>query len=231
MVFESMYYPRSVFCEHMHDIAFYRHDGWCTCFGMQSHYGMHGVHTYMLAIAQRSIMVSGMSFGCDVYRENQITGSFGFNILPDLRAGIGISMLNYWIEDLYNRYGYAVHLSTCYNLGALKINGWLNNLNVPRFNETDVVPMIYAIRAQYVIQDNFACVIAARGTHERLPFFNAGISWAMHKYLEIGFGANTDPLYFEYMLCLPLGHVGIRYTGTLHEYLGPSHAMLVTFNP
>jgi hypothetical protein len=172
-----------------------------------------------------------MSFGCDVYRENQLTGSFGFDILPDLRAGAGISFLNYWIKDMYNRYGYAVHLSAYYDLGALQINGWLNNLNVPRFNETDAVPMIYAIRARYAIHDNLACIIAARGTHERLPFFNAGVSWAIHKYLEIGLGANTDPLYFEYMLCLPLGHISIRYTGTLHEYLGLSHAMHVTFNP
>lgn len=230
MVFESMYYPKSIFYEHVHDIAFCRYDGWYTCAGVNSHYGLHGVHTYTFAVAHRSCMVSTMSFGCDVYREHYITGSFGFDIIPDFRASTGVTFLNYWVQNLYNRCGYAVHMSAYYDLGALKIGGWLNNMNVPRFNDIDAVPMIYTIRIQHAIRHNLACLVAARGTHERLPFFNAGISWAIHRYMTIGLGANTDPLYFEYMLRLPLGRIGIHYTGTLHEYLGLSHAMHITFS-
>lgn len=230
MAFESMYYPKSLFCEHAHDIAFSRHDGWCAWAGMQSHFGLPGVYTYTFALAHHSIALCGTSFGCDVYRENQVTGGAGFEIIPDVRMAVGVSLLNFWVKDLSNCTGYAVHTSAYYDIGDIRIGGWLNNMNVPRFNSTDAIPMVYAIRAQYAIRKDLECIIAARGTHERLPFFNVGMSWEVHKHIIIGIGANTDPLYVEYMLRMPLGHIGIHYAGTLHEYLGLSHSMNLAFS-
>jgi len=229
MVFETGYFPQSVFCEHMHDIALQKPDGFYTCVGMRSHYGLDGVHTYMMSLAHRSYLISGMSFGHELYRENQITGSFGFDMLPTLHTSVSVTLLNYWIKDHSSRYGYALHMSAYYEKGDLLLGGWLNNVNTPRFNDVDAIPMVYTIRVQYTMQNNLTFILAARGTHEWLPFYNAGISWAIYRSLVVGVGANTDPLYYEYMLRIPVGRIAILYTGTMHEYLGFSHNIQLTF--
>lgn len=229
MAFESMYFPQSVFYGHAHDIAFCKSEGLRASMGMQSHFQLPGVRTFTITVAHYPYSVSGSSFGSDLYRENQLTGSFGFDIRSDFRACVSIALLNYWVQDHCNRYGYAVHVSSSYALGVLTIGGWLNNINMPHLYDNDAIPMTYTARAQYDVCKNLACIIAARGTDERLPFFNVGVSWVLHPCVVIGVGANTDPLCAEYMVRLPLGRIGIHCTGTFHEYLGPSHAMRVAF--
>lgn len=230
MVFETGYFPQSVFYEHLYDIALQSKEGISACVGMQTHYGLTGVHTYNVSIAHQSYMISGVCFGYDMYRENQLTGSAGFDVLHGLTGSVSIALLNYWVKDHYSRYGYTLHMSAYYTYGNVLVGGWLHNINTPHLHDSDAVPLVYTMRVQYSVQDNLKMILATRGTHEWLPFFNAGISWTVYKHIIVGVGANTNPLYCEYMLQVPIGRIGIHYTGTLHEYLGLSHAMRITFD-
>jgi len=229
MAFESMYYPQSIFYEHLHDIALHRYEGSRLCAGMHSHYGLAGVHTYSLTIGHCSYLISGISFGHEMYRENQVVGSFGFDLVPHFHTGVGVALLNYWVKEYCSRYGYALHMSTYYDMYPLTLGGWLNNVNMPHLHDVDAIPMTYTVRIQYVLPRGITCILAARGTPTQVPFLHAGFSWEVHTYAVIGIGANTEPLYVEYMLRLPLGHIGIHYYGTLHEYLGLSHAVRISF--
>jgi hypothetical protein len=230
MVFESTYFPKSIFYEHMYDVALHENQGYSVYTGVCSHFGLADVRTFQCSIAYDRYQVSGISFGTGLYRENQIVGSFRFSVLPRLRSGIYIALLNYWVQDNCSRYGYAVHTSLYFTLDHLIIGGWLNNINLPHFYEGDAIPLTYTVRLEYSLHDNLAFILANRGTHKTMPFFNAGISWDIFKYLVVGVGANTDPLYVEYMLRVPIGRIGIHYTGTAHEYLGLSHAMHLSFD-
>jgi hypothetical protein len=230
MVFETTYFPQSIFYGNMHDNALHAHDSFRVRSGVSTHFGLPEVRTYMLSIARGHYRLSSSSFGSGLYRETQVVGSFQYDISERFRSGVSIAFLNYWIQDLYSRCGYAVHMSMYYDKGDLLVGGWLNNINIPRFNEGDAIPLAYTIRVEYSLHDRLVFILASRGTHETMPFFNAGVSWALCRHLTMGAGANTEPLYFEYMIQIPVGRIGIHYTGNVHEYLGVSHAMHLTFD-
>jgi hypothetical protein len=229
-IFESSAFPRSIFLENQYNPAIHYQKNIELLFGTGIEFGLSNLRTYNIHSKLKSFSLTGNSFGDEFYRENKMNIGVSFPFAKKFTAGLSIIMLNYWIKDNYNRFGFSLGIGGMYSTGQFEFSGWLDNINTPKFSSSDYLLPKYSLRINYRMQHNFDFIFAVRGTEKELPFFNFGIACSPYEICTFGIGINTDPLYLEYMLKLNLSHLHLYYIGSNHQHLGLSHFFGVGFN-
>ena len=228
-MFESFYFPRSVFFEQGYNPA-YKYEERCNIFATTgTSFGLPEFRTYALCGMFDHYYLSMSSFGDEIYRENIISGGAGFD-LGDIRLGFGAGLLNQHIQDNCNRTCYSVRIGGMWSLERGAISGWAHNLNIPRFTSVDYLPITYSLKVSYLATDHIAVIAAARGMEKEVPLYSIGVSYMPISHVMLGMGVNTEPLYCEYMVCIFIGQFTVIYSGSNHQYLGLSHFFSLGMN-
>jgi len=230
-LFESQIFPYSIFLENQYNPASHFQKGVFINFGTGTRFCLSELRTYSIYTKIKSYSIHATSFGNDIYRENIISAGMSIQVVDKVIAGFGIAMLNYWIGNYCNRFGYSVKIGGLYHNKSTEIGGWINNINIPRFSDVDYLPPSYSLRFKYVTSNNVSLIFALRGLESDLPFFNIGVSCMPSKIITLGTGVNTDPLYLEYIIQLNLNTFILRYAGNNQRHLGLSHFLGLCFNP
>lgn len=230
-MFESTFFPRSIFIEDKFNPASMCLGGIEVDVGIESKYGLSDLRTYTLHSGIKSYSINIISFGNDIYRENTVSAGASFSLTEEVTTGFSIAILNYWVKENCNHYAYSCRIGGLYQKNPFKISGWINNINFPKFSNIDCIPPSYSLQLHYLPKNHLSLVFALRGIEKDIPFFNFGLSYSPHRMIMIGLGVNSDPMYLEYLLRLSVGKFTIDYTGSNHPYLGLSHFVIVGFNP
>ncbi len=230
-LFESQTFPYSIFLDNQHNPASHFQKGFIITVSTGTRFGLSELRTYTVYTRIKSYSIHAMSFGNDIYRENIMSADMSIQVVDKVIAGFGVALLNYWIEDYCNRFGYSVKVGGLYQNKSTEIGGWVNNINTPRFSDIDYLPPSYSLRFKYMTPNNVSLLFAIRGAGSDLPFFNIGIAYMPSRIITLGTGVNTDPLYLEYIIELNLNTFILRYTGSNQRHLGLSHFLGLCFNP
>lgn len=228
--FESLYFPHSLFLESRFNPACpQQHISLATYAGV--HFGMADVRTYCVQARMNGYSLSAVSFGNDVYRENTIAGGASFPVSTNLYAGFSITMLNYWVRDYCSRLRYSMTAGFCFQEKEVSLDGWIAHFNTPQFNGLDEIPVVYSLKLRYLTKKAVALIFAVRGLDSELPFYNFGLTYAPSQGVLFGLGANTDPVFLEYVVQISAGTIHLDYAGKTHQYLGLSHFFGLRYTP
>lgn len=230
-VFETTLFPQSLFFENQFNPTLESRENLQLVAGTGTKFGLSELRTYHIYATFKTYRLKVHSFGNDLYRENMLRLGRCFGIRELWFVGFNVSVLNNWVRDNFNRYTYSLSLSSAFQKRTVKVSGWICNLNLPRLSSTDYLPISYSVRFDYLPTDKLDFVFALRGMKKDIPFFNFGILFSPHEMINIGTGANTDPLYLEYILRINVGDFNVSYSGSNHQYLGLSHAFNLEFSP
>lgn len=228
--FESLYFPHSFFLDSRFNPAFpQQHMSLATYAGL--HFGMTDVRTYCVHARMNGYSVSAVSFGNDIYRENAVSGGASFPVSTNLYAGFNITMLNYWVKDYCNRFRYSMTAGFYVQEKNVSIDGWIAHLNTPQFNGFDEIPVVYSLQLRYITEKRISLIGSVRGTELELPFYNFGFTYTPSQHILFGLGANTDPVFLEYVIQICAGRIRLDYAGKTHQYLGLSHFFGLHYTP
>jgi hypothetical protein len=228
--FESLYFPQSIFLDSRFNPALpQQHISLATYTGL--YYGLSDARTYSAHVRVNGYSLSAVTFGSDMYRENMVSGGMSFPVVPHLHAGFSIAVLNYWVRGHCNRYRYSMTAGFYARRRSVSIEGWVAHLNSPRFNDFDEIPTVYSLELRYVAQGMVTLIGSLRGTESELPFYNFALTYAPSPYIMLGLGANTDPVFLEYVVQISAGAIRLDYTGKTHQYLGLSHFIGIHYTP
>lgn len=228
--FESLYFPQSLFLDNGLNPAFSQQRISLAAYGCL-HFGMADARSYRVLARMNGWNVSAVSFGSDSYRENVVSGGASFLVFRTLRAGFNISVLNYWIQGYCNRVRYSMTAGFHVLEKNVSIDGWIAHLNKPQFNGFDEIPVVYSMELRYAPTGRVSLIGAVRGTESALPFYNFGFTYAPVQCVLFGLGANTDPVFLEYVVQIGTGRMRFDYAGKTHQYLGLSHFIGLHYTP
>jgi hypothetical protein len=228
--FETSLFPASDFFETRFNPAYHARPRAEFSVTADERFGLSDLRTLTARSQIRNLALEVTRFGNSLYRENSLMFGYGFAIRSNLQAGVDVSALNCWIKDVSSRYSYAVRCGACLASSAGELGVWLNNLNIPRFNEIDRVPLTYGARAVYAVNAALSCRLSARSMETQVPFINLGIGIVPGSLLALELGVNSDPLWFEYGCTVRLGSLSVNYSGHNHQQLGPTHALTLIFS-
>jgi hypothetical protein len=175
--------------------------------------------------------LSTVSFGNDLYRENTISGGVSFPVSAKLYTGFSITVLNYWVKDYCGRFRYSMTAGFYVQGKDMSIDGWIAHLNAPQFNGYDEIPVVYSLELRYMPEEKMSLIFSVRGTEAELPFYNFGLTYTPSPSVLFGLGANTDPVFLEYVVQVRAGRMRFDYTGKTHQYLGLSHFLGLHYTP
>ncbi|HEX7319692.1 MAG TPA: hypothetical protein VF399_04975 [bacterium] len=228
--FETSLFPASDFLEARFNPAYHARTRTEFSITADERFSLSDLSTYTARSQIRNLAFEVTRFGNSLYRENSLTFGYGFAIRGTLHAGVDVSALNCWIKDLSSRYSYAVRCGACFASPTGELGLWLNNLNIPRFSETDRVPLTYGARGVYAVNTVLSCRLSARSTETQVPFLNIGIGIVPGSLLALDLGVNSDPLWLEYGCTVRLGTLAVNYSGHNHQQLGLTHALTLLFS-
>ncbi len=228
--FETSLFPVSDFFESCFNPAYHARPRTEFSITADERFSLSDLSTYTARTQIRNLALEVKRFGNDLYRENSLTFGYGFSIRGNLHAGVDVSALNCWIKDIASRYSYAVRCGACLASSSGELGWWLNNLNVPRFSETDRVPLTYGARALYAVNNALSCRLSARSLETQVPFLNIGIGIVPSRLLTLDLGINSNPLWLEYGCTVRLGTLAVNYSGHNHQQLGLTHALTLLFS-
>ena len=230
-LFESQLFPHSIFLEDQYNPATYYQDGFEINIETGTRFGLPELRTYTIHSKIESYGISVISFGNDIYRENVVCANLSFRIVQKLTAGFGITMLNYWVKDYCSRLRYSMTAGFCFQEKGVTLDGWIAHLNTPHFNGLDEIPVVYSLKLRYLTKPAVSLIFSVRGMDSELPFYNFGLTYAPSQGILFGLGANTDPVFLEYVVQINAGTIHLDYTGKTHQYLGLSHFFGLRYTP
>jgi len=228
--FETSLFPASDFFETRFNPAYHARTRTELSITADERFSLSDLSTYTARAQLLNLALEATRFGNNLYRENSLKFGYGFAIRRNLHAGVDVSALNCWIKDISSRYSYAVRCGVCLASSTGELGLWLNNLNIPRFNETDRVPLTYGARAVYAVNPVLSYRLSARSVETQVPFFNIGIGIVPAPLLALDLGVNSDPLWLEYGCTVRLGALAVNYSGYNHQQLGLTHALTLLFS-
>ncbi len=228
--FESLYFPHSLFFDNRLNPAYPQRGVSLTTYA-GVHFGMTDVRTYCVQARMNGYSLSAVSFGNDVYRENTFAGGASFPLSTSLHGGFSITMLNYWVKDYCNRLCYSMTAGFCFQDKGVSLDGWVAHFNTPHFNGLDKMPVVYSLKLRYLTKEMVSLIFSVRGIDSELPFYNFGVTYAPSQYILFGLGANTDPVFLEYVVQISAGAIHFDYAGKTHTYLGLSHFFGLRYTP
>jgi len=229
-VFESFLFPPTIFDENRFNPATLYEKDFEVTISTEVKFGLSDLRAHTIYSHINSYRLSATSFGNDLYRENVVHLGFGFPIIEKLAVGLSVAMLNYWIRDTENHFGYSLKIGSVFHSTPVKASAWINNINVPKFSEVDYLPPNYSLRINYAALRNLSFHFALRGIETKLPFFNFGLFYSPYRIIKIGIGVNTDPTLLEYGLETYVGEFILNYSGSSHQKLGLSHSLSLGFH-
>ncbi|HEC78798.1 MAG TPA: hypothetical protein ENI34_06610 [candidate division WOR-3 bacterium] len=229
-VFETQLFPGNIFFEEQFNPALINKEEFTLAVRMESHFSLPAVRTYSLYSTLKSYSINCISFGNELYKENTVKTGIIFPFNGRLKFGFNLGLLNYWIKENCNRFSYTVGLGVRYNYASFQCDGWVNNINFPRFSDYDYLPLTYSVRTSYSGEKNYSFNFAVRGQGSELPFFNLGFSYCFYRLATLGVGVNTAPVYLEYLFSFSPGKLIVGYAGRNHQDLGLSHSFSIGFN-
>jgi hypothetical protein len=197
-------------------------------FGQQK-FGLVEFRSLDLSLQSRSFSLGLNGFGGEYYRETRVALGFGFGLNRNLAAGVEIDLLNNWVKDYVNRFGYGLKLGGLYQAGQFIFGALVNNLNQPRFSAIDRLPVSYGIDFRYAASVRFTPYFSILGSDRTPPFFRFGIALAPAPPVQITAGVNTDPVQLEYGFRFRIRSLNILYAGSTHSQLGLTHGLGLQF--
>lgn len=227
--FETTLFPQNLFFEEYLNPALETREGFQLVMGTGSRFGLPELRTYYVYSTIRSYRLSAQSFGCDLYRENMLKLGGCFALRKTWTVGFSVGLFNNWVQDNFNRFAYSLCIGSIFQTQPMKISGWVNNLNIPRFSNVDYLPLTYSVRFDYQTEHKVDVAFAVRSMEKDLPFFNFGAAFSPYKMIRVGAGVNTDPVYLEYVMELNVGDFIFCYSGSNQQYLGLSHTFDIRF--
>jgi hypothetical protein len=195
-----------------------------TSFGREQ-FGLSGFRALDLTIAVRSASVELGTFGNEAYRENQLALGFGCAAGGMLAAGAEIGILNCRIPGYANRFGYRLKLGGLVRSDPFTSGIWLNNVNRPRFNETDRLPLSYGIDLRYAVSERVTPYFSILGAEGILPFIKFGFDIDPAPTVRLTAGVNSEPVQVEYGIRLCFRAFRFLYSGSTHSQLGLTHGL------
>ncbi|MEO0205880.1 MAG: hypothetical protein ABIL22_04300 [candidate division WOR-3 bacterium] len=197
--------------------------------GGNEKFGLQELRTWTAQMQIHSFRLRFRTFGNELYKENCFEFAGGFLLYRALGAGIGIGLLNNWIKDYTNRFGYTIKFGGVFELSDLKFDLCLNNVNYPRFSEIDYLPLSYVLGIQYKINAYLNPYFYTMGKETDRPFFNFGLLTMPTKEIECYTGLNTENFVLEYGFRIFLRRLALEYAGSSHRQLGLSHGFFIYF--
>src|SRR4030042_989088 len=228
-LFESGLFPENFFTEDQFNPALIRNKPAVLSFCAGTRFSMSELREYEIYLQSGSYSIGLNSLGSELYRENDLNGSFNVLIYDLISAGLGLHVLNCWISGNSNRFNYSLRAGSAGQLGPLLLSGWINNIKQLRFSSGDRLPVTYSVRADYTLENRIVFSLAVRSIAGNLLFYNTGIKSRFFNLVEIGFGLNTDPVLIEFVGCFRLGRLSLVYQGSSHYDLGLSHTFGAMF--
>jgi len=224
-LFESGLFPaHAVFQEEFNPAHLaYRHFE-VSSFG-QERFGLAEFRTLELSLAIRSGAVALNTFGNENYRENQLAFGFGGAVNGRLAAGAEVDILNCWIREQANRFSYRLKFGGLGQAGPFTIASWLNNVNRPRFNETDRLPLSYGLDFRFAASERFSPCFSILGAEGTRPFFKFGFDLTLAAPVRLTGGINSDPVQVEYGIRFRFRAYNFVYAGSTHQQLGLTHGL------
>jgi hypothetical protein len=228
-VFETFLFPSNPSLHGYFNPAHLAEKKWQASLGGNERFGMAELRTWNLNAQASNYGLGFRSFGSDLYRENSLELGYGFPVGKNFSAGLNISAFYCWVRDHESIYTYAVRAGGAFATARTAAGIWIGNINMPRFSETDFLPITYAAHALFRAARQFSLFIAAMGMQEHMPFFDVGIIMAPAGSIRVLAGLNTENFIFEYGLELGLGKFKLNYSGNNHRQLGLSHEFSLVF--
>ena len=224
-LFESGLFPaHAIFLEKFNPAHLaYRHFE-VSSFG-QEQFGLAEFRTLELTLAVRSGAVALNTFGNENYRENRLAFGFGGIVNQRLAAGAEIDILNCWIREQANRFSYRLKVGGIGQAGQFTVASWLNNVNRPRFNEIDRLPLSYGLDFRFAASERFTPCFSILGAEGIRPFFKFGFDLTLASPVRLTGGINSDPVQAEYGIRLRLRAFNFIYAGSTHHQLGLTHGL------
>lgn len=230
-VFETLLFPRNIFSENEFNPALENRTHWQIIMGTSTKFQLSELRTYYLYSSIGSYRLSAQSFGNELYRENMLKLSNCFSVNKSWSVGIGMELLNNWVDDNFNRFTYSLSLSSAFRARKIRVSGFINNFNIPRLSDIDKLPISYSLRFDYQANNRFDVAFALRGLDRDIPFYNFCVIFSPYKIIDMGSGVNTDPLALEYTMGITIGDFTVVYFGSNHQHLGLSHEFNLKFCP
>jgi hypothetical protein len=228
-LFESGLFPDNILLRTKYNPAHLARENFeLLSFGQQK-FGLDEFRSFDLSLQTRSFGLCLNGFGGDYYRENRVALGLAFGLNRNLAAGIEIDLLNNWIKDYANRFGYGLKLGGLYQAGQFIFGAFVNNLNQPRFSAIDRLPISYGIDFCYAASVRFAPYFSILGSDQIPPFFRFGIGLAPASPVKITAGVNTDPVQLEYGFQFRIRSLNFLYAGSTHSQLGLTHGLGLQF--
>ena len=199
-----------------------------TSFG-QENFGLNGLRILDLTLAIRSAAVELSTFGNEIYRENRLELGFGCAAGAMLAAGAEIGILNCRIPGYANCFGYRLKLGGLGRTGPFSYGAWLNNINRPRFNETDRLPLGYGIDLRYALSERLIPYFSVLGAEGMIPFVKFGFDLDPASPVRLTAGISSDPVQVEYGVRFRFRAFNFLYSGSTHSRLGLTHGLGIQF--
>jgi len=195
-----------------------------TSFGREQ-FGLSEFRTFDLTVAVRSGAIELSSFGAGIYRENRFALGYGWTIGGKLAAGAQIGLLECRARGSADRFVYRLKFGGLGRFGPFTGAAWLNNINRPRFNAVDRLPMSCGIDLGYALSERFIPYFAVLGKEGMIPFLKFGFDLDPGPWARLTAGISTDPVQAEYGIRIRGRSFNILYSGSTHSQLGLTHGL------
>jgi hypothetical protein len=199
-----------------------------TSFGREQ-FGLSDLRTLDLKIAVRSGAAELSSFGGGAYRENRLAFGYGWTVGGKLAAGAQVGILDCRIRGFADRLVYRLKFGGIGRFDPFTCAAWLNNVNRPRFNATDRLPLSYGIDLTYALSAYFIPYFSVLGAEDMIPFLKFGFDLDPGPWIRFTAGISSDPIRAEYGIRIRCRSFHILYSGSTHSQLGLTHGLGIQF--
>ncbi|MEO0095794.1 MAG: hypothetical protein ABIL46_04345 [candidate division WOR-3 bacterium] len=226
-IFENFLFPDFTITTHKFNPANLVEQKFCLTLGGIEKFGISELRVWNADLQFRSFSLKLSSFGNELYRENFLEFAGGFLLYRTISGGISLGFLNNWIKEYTNRYAYTIKLGGTFFVSNLKFDLCLNNVNYPRFSNTDFLPLSYVIGFNYNVSGQIEPYCYVMGEGKNRPFLKLGAIIKVTRLFELSTGISTENFLFDYGMRIYLGRIFLDYSGSSHRQLGLTHAIFI----
>lgn len=177
-----------------------------------------------------NLSFGAMSYGFNLYKENQFTIGFSKQVTDNVYLGFAskyhtVSILNYGNASTFNfSFGGLFRLNEEFSIGF--------SLNNPlRLSNSHIsLPTIYALGISYLPIENGSINLALLKEIE-FPFsVRFGVEYPLIKFLFLRVGISNEPVFYNLGMGIFYSFLKIDYTLSSHQVLGLTHQLGIIIN-
>lgn len=172
-----------------------------------------------------SLAIGFMTYGFDLYRENNLSFSYSKRIYKNFFAGVCAKYHSLSIKNYGNTGTISFNLSgLLYLRENLRAGFTIDNISRATYNEyEDQIPSILGTGISYDLFDNLVLNLSYMQELDWEPSLNGGIDYLLINYINLRFGVSTEPSSFSCGVGINYSLFELDYALFNHQDLGLTH--------